>query len=1383
MNGDEGLDEKVKDEDQKQCMPVEDAEEAVRVKVIPSPNAPSRQELLEHNITHMPFRSWCPHCVAGKAKANKHVHSGGLEGSETPVVSMDYMFMGDKNVESVADDKEDHGESYDVDDKDETKAKILVIKDVKSRVCAAVPVPRKGVDNEEWSVKETLRFLEFLGYTSLVMKTDQEAALKSLMSKVRAHRGDQTQTMHEMSPVGDSKANGFVERSIQSVQGQIRTLRSALESRIGVRVDPMSPIFAWLVIHAANLMNLCEIGRDGRVPYQRLRGRKLHPELVEFGECVFYQPLKHLDLGKAEARWHSGVFLGIKINTGERVISTADGIIKVRSIRRKLESERWNSEECDLVKRFPWRPYENSEEDQVHIRVPLPVTPPQRPEIKEPVQRDGDAVPRPFSIQKKDLVNYGYTPGCPGCLAAANDRRYKPHTFQCRQRLEKAMLEDEEGSNRVKEARYREDAYLEQKVREADEASKASAQQRNVEVHHEDREVVGRAAQPSKPFDEINNDSSEVPPAVPAETETMSWEQILDENNFHDIVNDDADMYAEIDSLPGDTDNMVAKIIGIVQNHVSEVWSQPRVTKLAKEFGLSPGFALDLQVNDEDGQPWDFDKVEQREKCIRLIQEQKPMFLIGSPMCTAFSALQNLNKWRMDTKKWNALQEQGVRHMRFAIKLYRMQADAGRFFLHEHPNSASSWKMPEMLELVNQLKIQRTVAHMCRYGMKSSDELGSGRVKKPTGFLTNSEYLRDQLSNKCLGGHRHIQLMGGKARACQVYPDKLCRAILKGIRQELVHSGFIEYDDKDMMVVGAQNDEPEEYIEEYVDDMSGQILDTHLVREARQLEMKKFSEHEVYTKVPISEAIHVTGKKPIGSRWIDINKGDSSNPNYRSRLVAKEIKREADEGMFAAMPPLEAKKCLFSMVMTQFARARCKVQRPKTKLLFIGVSRAYFYAPARRPVYVALPQEDYEEGMCGRLNVSMYGTRDAAANWEAKYADHLVLNGFRRGKSSPCVFWHPITGVRCVVHGDDFTFAGEEEELRKCTEMMKAEYEVKVRGLLGPDKDDDKSITILNRCVEWTPQGIRYEADPRHVEILVKQLDLANTKPVTTPGVKGAPIPEEEDSHLDPSSATQFRQLIARCNFLCHDRVDIQYAVKEAAKGMANPKKSDHMKLVRIAKYLKGRPRYVVLFRPQKDVDGINGYSDSDFAGDVESRKSTSGGTVMIGDHMVKSWSTSQSVIALSTGEAELYGLNKCGASALGLQSLLEDLGVTLDIRLHTDATTGKAIATRRGLGKVRHIAVNELWLQEQVSLKKVVINKLKNKFNVADILTKHLSKYDVDQIVDFLQHEFSEGRNADAPELSLLTGKDQDHANELHVALPDGLGKRCWCTGEAKIL
>ena len=136
------------------------------------------------------------------------------------------------------------------------------------------------------SLKETLRFLEFLGYANLVMKSDQEAALKAIMAKVRSHRGDQTQTMHEMSPVGNSIAKGFVERSIQTIQGQIRTLRSALESRLGIKIEPTGQMFAWLVIHAANVLNLCEIGRDCRMPYQRLRGRKLHPELVEFGESI-----------------------------------------------------------------------------------------------------------------------------------------------------------------------------------------------------------------------------------------------------------------------------------------------------------------------------------------------------------------------------------------------------------------------------------------------------------------------------------------------------------------------------------------------------------------------------------------------------------------------------------------------------------------------------------------------------------------------------------------------------------------------------------------------------------------------------------------------------------------------------------------------------------------------------------------------------------------------------------------------------------------------------------------------------------------------------------------------------------------------------------------
>ena len=95
---------------------------------------------------------------------------------------------------------------------------------------------------------------------------------------------------------------------------------------------------------------------------------------------------------------------------------------------------------------------------------------------------------------------------------------------------------------------------------------------------------------------------------------------------------------------------------------------------------------------------------------------------------------------------------------------------------------------------------------------------------------------------------------------------------------------------------------------------------------------------------------------------------------------------------------------------------------------------------------------------------------------------------------------------------------------------------------------------------------------------------------------------------------------------------------------------------------------------------------------------------------------------------------------------------------------------------------MNELWLQEQVAMKRIIVNKLKNKFNAADLLTKHLTKYEADQIIDFLQHEFSEGRNADAPNLSIITEDNFIHDDELHMVLEDGISQRCWCTGKARI-
>ena len=182
------------------------------------------------------------------------------------------------------------------------------------------------------------------------------------------------------------------------------------------------------------------------------------------------------------------------------------------------------------------------------------------------------------------------------------------------------------------------------------------------------------------------------------------------------------------------------------------------------------------------------------------------------------------------------------------------------------------------------------------------------------------------------------------------------------------------------------------------------------------------------------------------------------------------------------------------------------------QLVFIDVRRAYFYADSKRTVYVDLPPEDHEEGMCGKLVKSMYGTRDAAQNWELEYSTCMRDLGFNRGQASPCVFYHQERNIRTASHGDDFTLLGYEKDLDWFRDQIASRYSVKFRGRLGPRRGSDRSVRILNRSIQWEDDAITYEADQRHAELIVKHLGLSDkTNSVVTPGVKRTNGEDDED--------------------------------------------------------------------------------------------------------------------------------------------------------------------------------------------------------------------------------------------------------------------------------
>ena len=102
----------------------------------------------------------------------------------------------------------------------------------------------------------------------------------------------------------------------------------------------------------------------------------------------------------------------------------------------------------------------------------------------------------------------------------------------------------------------------------------------------------------------------------------------------------------------------------------------------------------------------------------------------------------------------------------------------------------------------------------------------------------------------------------------------------------------------------------------------------------------------------------------------------------------------------------------------------------------------------------------------------MYGTRDAAQNWDHAYTDFLESVGLISGTATPCVFYNPERDIYVVVHGDDFTVLAAENHLNWCREQIAKRFEVKFRGRLGIEPKDDKSIRVLNRVIEWTVNGI-----------------------------------------------------------------------------------------------------------------------------------------------------------------------------------------------------------------------------------------------------------------------------------------------------------------------
>ena len=194
--------------------------ENVKPKKVNVQERPSTEEVEEHNLTgHAVFRSWCPHCVSGRAVSNPHLRRDEKEDEEAvPMVSVDYMFMHDnKDPELGRKGKED----------EDGGMPIMVVKDRKQGLIQASVVPCKGLDG--YAVHRLGRNIESFGHKKIVLKSDNEPAIVKLKRAVKAERSEDI-VLEEMAAY-DSRGNGEIENAVGKVQGSFRSIKGGLESR------------------------------------------------------------------------------------------------------------------------------------------------------------------------------------------------------------------------------------------------------------------------------------------------------------------------------------------------------------------------------------------------------------------------------------------------------------------------------------------------------------------------------------------------------------------------------------------------------------------------------------------------------------------------------------------------------------------------------------------------------------------------------------------------------------------------------------------------------------------------------------------------------------------------------------------------------------------------------------------------------------------------------------------------------------------------------------------------------------------------------------------------------------------------------------------------
>jgi transposase InsO family protein len=483
--------------------------------------------------------------------------------------------------------------------------------------------------------------------------------------------------------------------------------------------------------------------------------------------------------------------------------------------------------------------------------------------------------------------------------------------------------------------------------------------------------------------------------------------------------------------------------------------------------------------------------------------------------------------------------------------------------------------------------------------------------------------------------------------------------------------------------------------------------------EAMSSEIQKLTELDTWELVPRPD-----DKPVVKSRWVFTRKKDTQGniKSYKARHVAKGFTQTHGEDYWSTYAPV-ARLTTLRIVLNLAAQLDMDLHQ-------IDFVSAYLNGKIEEEIYVEQPkgyEEPGKEGYVCRLNRALYGTKQAGSVWNHTFSQKMLDLGYKRSTADRSLFikrtGQQMTMV--LLHVDDGIIASSDpQETKFLKEQLNTAFKMKDLGnltyFLGLEIQRNRS----NKTIVFHQTAYSKE--------ILNRYGLHNLSPVRVPMDPKTVLCKGEN---EEETEAPYRQVLGSLMYLMvATRPDLSFVTTELAQFMAKPKPEHWKALKSVLRYLSGTTSLGLTFGSSKTDLQILGYSDANFARDIDTRKSITGYCFFMGKSLI-SWNTrKQPTVALNTAEAEYMALSAASNEALWLRRLSQDIhgmdhpDSLLPTDIHVDNTAAISHAENYVINsRNKHIDIRTHSIAERIESGEIVIIYVNTKEMIADTLTKPL--------------------------------------------------------------